>query len=173
MEQSASNLSIPLLNMAGMFTTYGHSKTCPIIGSGRFVASSCTAHEGHHLIMWLKHLRAIKSDKSSGNLTLSKPPSQHPSSRITESDDGDTFTRSTQPCRSMDEVLNGSFSGPLTGKGEDWPLSHIWEPHNGCKVASLRPMHAIPLLHEQGIRRCGYFGYVRMNYCTHYVCVKF
>ena len=154
LEQSASILGIPLVHLAEtMLPSFGHSQTCPIIGSGRFVVSPCSSHEGHHLVMWLKLLRAAETKQAVLNKTaaLELP---HPLLADPKACKDALARAAMKPCRSMDEMLNGSFTGPLTGRGDDWPLSHIWEPHSGCMVASLRPMHAVPLLHERGIRRC-------------------
>ena len=175
LELSAAHLGIPLSKLAELIPMYGHSTMCPILGSGRFIVSPCTSHEGHHLVLMqeVMKLRAKRAAAAAtgpaGAPTASNRTSSPPTSPVAGQaetppraavpvgvDDGDVAAGSliSRRCRSMDEMLNGSFTGPHTGLGPDWPLTHIWMPHSGCMTPSLRPMHAVPLLHERGVRRC-------------------
>ena len=183
LEKSAAALGIPLLALAKTLPNYGHSPICPLLGSGRFVVADCTAHEGHHLIMMEEakrfHVAAAAATSAVGSrhqqLLLPPPPPATLSTATLLKDhanraegDDDTMNgpavvaaggglpmpQPPRPCRSMDEMLNGSFLGPEVAKGPDWPLSRIWEPHSGCHAPSLRPMNAVPLLHGRGIQRC-------------------
>lgn len=61
-------------------------------------------------------------------------------------------------CCSMADIVNGSFSNPHTGLGDDWPLENIWTTHSGCMPFSLRPLQAIPCMHAYGVRRIIFIG---------------
>ena len=56
-------------------------------------------------------------------------------------------------------MANGSFTSPHGGKGDDLPVSHIWRTNSGCVPLSITPpMHAIPCMHAQGVKRIVIIG---------------
>ena len=112
---------------------YGDAPGCPIVASGRFREEVCSVPAA-----------------VSGLL-----------SAIPTSTDLAAFHRSVdcrRHCCSLSDMANGSFASPRGGTGDDLPVSHIWRTNSGCVPLSISPMHAIPCMHAQGVKRIVIIG---------------